>query len=276
MIMDSEKRREIWKQRELNNLCIYCGKNNPKEKCKGCVDCLLKKIKTTKKFSKNNTEKHKQYTLLVKHQVIEKYGGECKCCGEKEILFLTIDHINNDGKLERAENHKSSYGLYLKLRREEIREDLQILCFNCNLGKSMNGGVCPHVKIIRKLDPIYDNRHIPQFDMRLKINWPDDDELVNLCNETSISQVAKNLNVDFGSVSGRLKRRGLYEIVSKKTGGTFKGEKNPSSKLTKEQVLILRKEYETGKISRSELSIKYNVSKSLIDKIVNKQVWKDI
>src|ERR1039458_4628209 len=26
------------------------------------------------------------------------YGGyECKCCGETEKAFLTIDHINNDG-----------------------------------------------------------------------------------------------------------------------------------------------------------------------------------
>lgn len=27
----------------------------------------------------------------------DQYGAICACCGETEILFLTFDHINNDG-----------------------------------------------------------------------------------------------------------------------------------------------------------------------------------
>lgn len=140
----SEKRREIKKQRELDNLCVYCGKDTPVSDKKGCISCLDKKSKLNSKYVKENKDKTSQYRLLIKHIVIEKYGGECNCCGENKILFLTIDHKNNDGSLERKKEKISSLSFYLKLKKEEIREDLQVLCWNCNLGKSINNGVCPH------------------------------------------------------------------------------------------------------------------------------------
>jgi hypothetical protein len=38
------------------------------------------------------------------HQtVLAAYGGKCVCCGEAEEAFLTLDHVNNDGKQHRAE-----------------------------------------------------------------------------------------------------------------------------------------------------------------------------
>lgn len=211
----SERRKEVWKDREINNKCIYCGKNEPTTNRKGCVECLSKKSKKTCEFSLNNKDKSKQYRLLVKNIVIEKYGGLCNCCGESQILFLTIDHINNDEHLERGEKY-STLSFYLKLKREKIRNDIQVLCFNCNLGKSINNGICPHIEINRKLSKQYDKRHEPNFDINTKITWPDDDILITMCNETSITAVSKKLGVDFSSVSGRLKRRGKYELVIKK------------------------------------------------------------
>jgi hypothetical protein len=269
---DSDSRRKLWKSREENNLCIYCGVNSPNEGKKGCKKCLELKSKKTSEFAINNKHKVKQYNLLVKHQVIEKYGGKCFCCGESEVLFLTIDHKNNDGFIERKNNNISNMSFYLRLRKEEIREDLQILCWNCNLGKSVNNGVCPHIEIKRKLDNVYDRRNIPQFDTRLKIVWPNDDELIKMCNDESVSQVAKKLGVDFSSVSGRLKRRNKYHLVKMKKGGVKYGENNKSSKLTIDQVNKIRKENSEG-VSRKDLAIKYNVSKSLIDKIINNLIW---
>ena len=32
-----------------------------------------------------------------KEKVFDHYGWVCACCGEAEPLFLTIDHVNNDG-----------------------------------------------------------------------------------------------------------------------------------------------------------------------------------
>ena len=76
-----------------------------------------------------------------------KYGGDppkCACCGETNIGFLTIDHVNNDGRA-----HKKSLknkNIYLALRSKGFPTDppVIVLCFNCNCGRDRNGGVCPH------------------------------------------------------------------------------------------------------------------------------------
>ena len=215
----SEKRRLIWKEREANNLCVYCGNIEPKKGKKGCQKCLENKVSITKKFCKNNKEKINQYRLSVKHDVIKKYGGKCACCGEQQILFLTIDHKNNDGNIDRMK----TYGIknpptttwYLKLKREELRNDLQVLCFNCNLGKHINHGICPHKQVNVKLLDKVDNRNKSHFNKNLKIEWPSDDELIKMCNEKSVSQIAKELNVHFTAISSRLKRRNKYHLIIK-------------------------------------------------------------
>src|SRR5215467_11339214 len=40
-------------------------------------------------------------TVALREAVYVGYGGKCQCCGEKEPAFLTVDHVNNDGHLER-------------------------------------------------------------------------------------------------------------------------------------------------------------------------------
>jgi len=94
--------------------------------------------------------------LSIKKLVFEHYGNKCVCCGEDNFGFLTIDHINDDGFLHKAEckrtpgkeysrRLKGCY-LYANLVEEGFTENLQILCFNCNIGKKNNGGICPHKK----------------------------------------------------------------------------------------------------------------------------------
>lgn len=85
----------------------------------------------------------RQRLLSYKVRVIEGYGGKCVCCGESEPLFLQLDHVNNDGAIERKKYPKSTQ-LYLKVIREGFPSDYQLLCANCNFGRSLNGGVCPH------------------------------------------------------------------------------------------------------------------------------------
>jgi len=78
------------------------------------------------------------------NDVIMVYGGyKCACCGETEPLFLTIDHINNDGNKHRKEI-SSGDGLYKWLKKHNYPEGFQVLCMNCNHGKRRNGGICPH------------------------------------------------------------------------------------------------------------------------------------
>ncbi len=38
-----------------------------------------------------------KYHQNVRRQVIEHYGGHCVCCGEKEFLFLELDHLIERG-----------------------------------------------------------------------------------------------------------------------------------------------------------------------------------
>jgi len=84
----------------------------------------------------------------LKDKVFAHYGMQCVCCGERSDLdFLTIDHMNNDGA-----NHRKSLGLlsgtrfYRWLIKEDFPEGFQTLCWNCNCGKRINHGICPHKK----------------------------------------------------------------------------------------------------------------------------------
>jgi len=77
-------------------------------------------------------------------KVYAAYGNKCVCCGETEPLFLSIDHVNNDGYQERKRKPQGS--LYSRLIRAGFPKTYQLLCCNCNVGKHRNGGICPHQK----------------------------------------------------------------------------------------------------------------------------------
>lgn len=72
---------------------------------------------------------------------IEKMGGQCSCCGENNSRFLTVEHLDNTGKEERQGTYNP-----IRMLKRAINGDFEagLLCFNCNIGKSINGGVCPH------------------------------------------------------------------------------------------------------------------------------------
>jgi hypothetical protein len=79
-------------------------------------------------------------------EIFNNYGWECKCCGETIKEFLSLDHINNDGYLDKNPNgdKKSGKELYLLVKRQGFPEKYQTLCMNCNWGKKIGNGVCPH------------------------------------------------------------------------------------------------------------------------------------
>lgn len=82
--------------------------------------------------------------LHNKQKVLDHYGRICNCCGETEEKFLTIDHVNNDGHLERKGRGGQSDNIIFHIVRDNFPPSYQILCMNCNLGKSRNDGTCPH------------------------------------------------------------------------------------------------------------------------------------
>ena len=80
----------------------------------------------------------------TRSEVMAAYGNKCACCGEQNLFFLTLDHVNRDGAAERG-GSVDNKATYAKARRENFPDIYQILCFNCNCGRELNDGICPHV-----------------------------------------------------------------------------------------------------------------------------------
>ena len=91
--------------------------------------------------------KTRRMNAKCRDDVFAAYGGyKCSCCGENEPMFLSIDHVNNDGAEERRSGkyHGSGTAFYQWLRKNGYPSGYQVLCMNCQVGKHKNGGVCPH------------------------------------------------------------------------------------------------------------------------------------
>jgi len=83
-----------------------------------------------------------QYRTKLKTQIVAGYGGKCTCCGESEITFLTLEHLNNDGD-EHRKQYGGGSGVYRNVIRRSFPKEYTILCYNCNLAKR-GGKQCPH------------------------------------------------------------------------------------------------------------------------------------
>jgi hypothetical protein len=128
------RERAVCAARRDNGLCPKCG--DPPEdgriNCRRCLDVF---------------RAHRgPYTERLRGLVYEHYGNRCVCCGETERCFLSIDHINGHPLTwqERRKHTGGGYGPYAKIIRAGFPEDIRILCHNCNHGRELNGGVCPH------------------------------------------------------------------------------------------------------------------------------------
>jgi len=135
---------EIYKCRECWNKQAHEYYLKNKEKLK----------ERTMLWKKNNKDKvledSRRYRKELKINALKAYSNnkiECACCGEKEIDFLCLDHIDNNGAQERREK---KYGLgtsflkWLKAHDYPASARLQVLCLNCNMSKRIQGGTCIH------------------------------------------------------------------------------------------------------------------------------------
>jgi len=101
---------------------------------------------------KSEQKRGREYWQQLRHEAIMAYGGyECACCGETEEMFLSLDHVHNDGASHRREigagigNGKGGSSRTLKwLKDNSYPDGFQVLCMNCNHGKARNNGICPH------------------------------------------------------------------------------------------------------------------------------------
>jgi hypothetical protein len=87
------------------------------------------------------------YRRRLRAEMILAYGGKCSCCGETMPEFMQLDHIANDGAAERKRENANGVAFFARLKKRGWPKDrYQLLCANCNFGKLINGGICPHKK----------------------------------------------------------------------------------------------------------------------------------
>lgn len=162
----------------MKKICSKCKKvknisefNNDKRRIDGktswCRDCInnASRLYWKKQYDLNPriyAEKQQRWKLQnpdgykkiqikskikLRVDVLNAYSNDdpkCICCGEKEIKFLALDHINNDGKKDRKEfGWGNAFYFYLRKHNYPDKHKYQILCHNCNMAKQFYGS-CPH------------------------------------------------------------------------------------------------------------------------------------
>jgi hypothetical protein len=155
--------------------CMTCGRTKPIEefavnqgyRLNRCLECQKERnrIKSRDYHSRNvEAAKVRMKAARAKNfqRILDHYGNECACCGETERLFLTVDHINNDGNEHRKKDPTGRATIYRWLINRGFPPGFQILCMNCNQGKHRNGGICPHKGIVHKV--VEQGAPLPQAD----------------------------------------------------------------------------------------------------------------
>lgn len=114
----------------FQSLCLNCNSS------KGAFGCCPHIQVTAPKsnVARRNRER--------KAEVIRHYGGECRCCGLGELMFLTINHDNGGGKQHRKKTGGGS-SFYRWLKREGLPGGFSVMCWNCNFSHGLYG-YCPH------------------------------------------------------------------------------------------------------------------------------------
>jgi DNA repair exonuclease SbcCD ATPase subunit len=85
---------------------------------------------------------------LLKVEMITAYGGCCSCCGETEIKFLTLEHLEGGGNEHRRQLYKSNR-TWQDLKNRNWPKGHTVLCWNCQMGKT-HYGECPHKLILHQ------------------------------------------------------------------------------------------------------------------------------
>lgn len=150
----AERQAMIRSKRKASGLCSACGHSKPMADHVKCAECSDKDAKYRAAHRLEKKLAHMAYYIGLKDAAFGAYGGyRCVCCGEATIEFLSLDHVNGGGNAHRMSlsGTKSGGGrIYLWLKRNGYPPGYQVLCMNCNFGRSMNGGVCPHVTNIKR------------------------------------------------------------------------------------------------------------------------------
>lgn len=154
MTIPSEALRKCSKCSIEQSPSMYYRRTNGKlhTECKSCYRARVKARRTgpdRERVLALDRVSVRKMRRRVRDKVFKAYGGyTCVCCGETEPLSLTLDHINNDGgefrKKVLGKRTHAGYHTYRWLLKNGCPPTVQVMCMNCQHGKLMNNGVCPH------------------------------------------------------------------------------------------------------------------------------------
>ena len=154
--------RQLRQRRVEAGLCPRCGRHPPAEAQRDCQPCIddrhnkeaamspeAKEARRQRQraywFTNPDTKRRgKQRAYMnARLKVLLHYGFSCTCCQESNVAFLCIDHINGGGAEHRRQLGGSGGRINRWLVRNNFPPGFQVLCWNCNLAKSIHGQ-CPH------------------------------------------------------------------------------------------------------------------------------------
>lgn len=97
-----------------------------------------------RRWNAKKRDEWKRERWLLKLDVFMNLGGSCACCGEGDLRFLTIDHLNQGGAEHRRQVGGNTSKVYADIRKQGYpRDKFQVLCWNCHMALRY-GDVCPH------------------------------------------------------------------------------------------------------------------------------------
>ncbi len=115
----------------MSPTCLLCGTPlDLPQRPKGggslylCRDC----------YGKRRVQQKRWINRRMLQQAVDAYGDRCAYCGEDELLFLTIDHVEGGGAADRRRGRQGSK-MYYWLRANDYPDGFQVLCYNCNFKK---------------------------------------------------------------------------------------------------------------------------------------------
>lgn len=92
--------------------------------------------KAPPEFFARERARKKKYRKNIRLACFGLYGGKCVSCGFADHRALQLDHINDDGHKDRNQyGRRGGFALYQRLVLDGKRDDLQLLCANCNTMK---------------------------------------------------------------------------------------------------------------------------------------------
>lgn len=174
-------------RKDISNLCISCG------------DTRDTKAKLCNKCKNSNISYSHDYRTKIRIEVLNYYGSKCTCCNDSTIEFLSLDHKSGGGR-EHRKSIKSPW-IYRWVKQNNFPDYLQILCYNCNMGKGQSKE-CPHNQSITLN---YNQNWYKKFRYNILLKYGDHCEC---CNESNLNF----MSLDHKNNDGYLHRKEIKKL----------------------------------------------------------------